>query len=159
MATGAFVAFAALGLFNSLAPAFLAGTLHHPSRLLAGFAAFLVFAAAATAQTTTGRRTPREVLLRGLVALAAGPTLLTASVWAQSLALFLAGALVSGIGAGLTFKGAVGTAATLAPAEQRAEALAGIFLAGYTGLAIPVIGLGLLTQELPADLSLTLFAA
>ncbi|MBO9534135.1 MAG: MFS transporter [Solirubrobacteraceae bacterium] len=159
VATGAFVAFALLGLFNSLAPAFLAGQLHHTSRLLAGFAAFLVFAAAATAQTRTGTRTPRQILMPGLAALAVGPAVLVASVWLTSLPLFLLGAVVSGIGAGLTFKGAIGTAAQLAPAEQRAEALAGIFLAGYTGLAIPVIGLGLLTQELAADWSLTLFAA
>jgi MFS family permease len=158
VATGAFVAFALMGLFNSLAPAFLAGTLHHTSRLLAGFAAFLVFAAAAAAQTATGTRTPREALGAGLVTLAVGVTMLVASVWLEALALFLAGALVSGAGAGLTFKGAIGAAATLAPPAQRAEALAGIFLAGYTGLAIPVIGLGLLTQELAANVSLTLFA-
>lgn len=157
VATGAFVAFAVMGLFNSLAPAFLAGTLHHTSRLLAGVAAFLVFAAAAASQTATGTRTARDVLGVGLATLAAGVLLLVASVWLEALALFLVGALVSGAGAGLTFKGAIGTAAILAPPAQRAEALAGIFLAGYLGLAIPVIGLGLLTQELAANVSLTLF--
>jgi MFS family permease len=34
------IAFAGFGLFTSLAPSFLAGTLHHPSRALAGAAAF-----------------------------------------------------------------------------------------------------------------------
>ncbi|MEH3054325.1 MAG: hypothetical protein PGN13_10015 [Patulibacter minatonensis] len=158
VATGAFVAFAVLGLFNSLAPAFLAGALHHTSRLLAGAAAFLVFAAAAVAQTRTGDRPPRQVLAAGLPTLAVGVAVLVSSVWLVSLALFLLGALVSGVGAGLTFKGAIGTAAALAAPAQRAEALAGIFLAGYIGLALPVIGLGLLTQELAADVSLTLFA-
>lgn len=158
VALGAFMAFAVLGLFNSLAPAFLAGALHEPSRLLAGFAAFLVFAAAAASQTLTGDRAPRSVLGVGLASLATGVAILVASVWLEVLALFLAGAVVSGAGAGLTFKGAIGTAASLAPPAQRAEALAGIFLAGYTGLAIPVIGLGLLTQELAANVSLTLFA-
>lgn len=159
VATGAFVAFAVMGLFNSLAPAFLAGTLHHTSRLLAGFAAFLVFAAAAASQTLTGSRTPRQVLDLGLLSLAVGPALLVVAVWTESLAVFLVGSVISGIGAGLTFKGAIGTAAMLAPPEQRAESLAGIFLAGYLGITIPVIGLGLITQELAANVSLTLFAA
>jgi hypothetical protein len=38
--------FALLGLFTSLAPSFLAGTLHDPSHALAGTATFAVFGAA-----------------------------------------------------------------------------------------------------------------
>lgn len=46
----AFIAFAGMALFHSLAPTFLAGPLHHPSLALAGAAAFIAFAAAAAAQ-------------------------------------------------------------------------------------------------------------
>lgn len=157
-ATSAFVAFALMGLFNSLAPAFIGGTLDHHSRALAGFAAFIVFAAAAGAQVGAGSRTPDEVTALGLRLMFAGPALLILAVWLPSLAVFLVGGAVSGAGAGLMFKGALGAVAAVAPAEQRAEALAGVFLAGYVGLTIPVIGLGLLTQELAADVSLTIFA-
>lgn len=158
-ATGAFVAFALMGLFNSLAPAFIGGTLDHHSRALAGFASFVVFAAAAGAQTATGARSPDEVTRIGMGLMFVGPALLILSVWLPSLPVFLIGGAVSGAGAGLMFKGALGAVAAIAPPEQRAEALAGIFLAGYVGLTVPVIGLGLLTQELSADVSLTVFAA
>lgn len=157
-ATSAFVAFALMGLFNSLAPAFIGGTLDHHSRALAGFAAFVVFAAAAAAQVGTGTRTPDEVTRLGLRLMFVGPALLILAVWLPSLAVFLVGGTVSGAGAGLMFKGALGAVGAVAPPEQRAEALAGVFLAGYVGLTIPVIGLGLLTQELAADVSLTVFA-
>ncbi len=158
-ATGAFVAFALMGLFNSLAPAFIGGTLDHHSRALAGFAAFIVFASGAAAQVASGPRSPDEVTRLGMLAMLAGPALLIAAVWLPSLPVFLIGGAVSGAGAGLMFKGSLGAVAAIAPPEQRAEALAGVFLAGYVGLTLPVIGLGLLTQELAADVSLTIFAA
>ncbi len=158
-ATGAFVAFALMGLFNSLAPAFIGGTLGHHSRALAGFAAFIVFAAAAGAQVATGRRGPGEITDLGIKLMLVGPALLIAAVWLPSLPVFLTGGAVGGAGAGLLFKGALGAVAAVAPPAQRAEALAGVFLAGYVGLTVPVIGLGLLTQELAADVSLTVFAA
>jgi MFS family permease len=158
-ATGAFVAFALMGLFNSLAPAFISGTLGHSSRALAGAAAFLVFASAAIAQVSAGRLSTKQVLNLGLTTMIVGPALLVLSVWlpTPSLAVFLVGGMVSGAGAGLMLKGSLGTVAALAPPEQRAEALSGIFLAGYIGLTVPVVGLGLLTQEVALDTSLTLF--
>ena len=44
-----------------------------------------------------------------------------------------------------------------APPERRAEALAGMFLAGYIGLSLPVVALGVMTQYLSARLSLLIF--
>lgn len=152
------VGYAMLGMFMSLAPSFIAGTLHHPSRAVAGATAFLVFASAAAAQIFAGARPPYDILRVGLFLLALGPALLIAAVWLPSLAAFLVGGVVSGAGTGLTVKGALGTAAELAPPERRAEAISGVFLAGYFGLSLPVIGLGVLTQELPPDQSLTVFA-
>ncbi len=55
--------------------------------------------------------------------------------------MFLAGDLIVGVGASLMFKGAIATVAEISSREHRAEALAGLFLASYLGLSIPVIGL------------------
>jgi hypothetical protein len=49
--------------------------------------------------------------------------------------------------------------AAIAPADRRAEALAGMFLAGYIGLSLPVVGLGVMTQYLSPRLSLLIFTA
>jgi MFS family permease len=160
-ALGAAIAFAALGLLTSLAPSFLAGTLHQPSHLLAGAVAFIAFATAALAQTMTGSRTTHSLLAAAVPALLTGLGLLTIAVWlpTPSLGMFVAGDFVVGIGCGLMFKGAIATVVEISAPEYRAETLAGIYLSAYLGLAGPVIGLGVLTQVASARVSLLVFAA
>lgn len=159
-AIGAAVSFSAFGLFTSLAPTFLAGTLGHTSRALAGAAAFAVFGSAVVAQMLTVARTVRELLIGGMLALTGGLALIVAAVWlpSPSLALFLIGGAVTGVGAGLLFKGSIATVGALAPPESRAEVLAGFFLFGYIGISVPVLGVGLLTQVLDARTALAIFA-
>jgi len=159
-ALGAGVGFAAFGLFTSLAPTFLAGSLHHPSKALAGAAAFIVFASAALVQVLLARRPRRELVLNGTAVTLAGLALTVLALWlpTPSLALFLIGGVAFGAGAGSVFKGAVATVVAVAEPARRAEALAGLFLAGYIGLAVPVVGLGLLTQEVEPRVALLVFA-
>jgi MFS family permease len=159
-ALGAGVGFAAFGLFTSLAPSFLAGSLHHPSKALAGAAAFIVFAAAALVQVLLARRPRRELVVNGTAGTLAGLALVVLALWlpTPSLALFLIGGVAFGAGAGSVFKGAVATVVAVAEPARRAEALAGLFLAGYIGLAVPVVGLGLLTQEVEPKVALLVFA-
>ncbi len=74
-----------------------------------------------------------------------------------SLALFEIGGVITGAGAGALFKGVITSVAEIAPPESRAEALAGMFLAGYIGLSVPVLGLGVMTQYLSPRVSLVIF--
>jgi hypothetical protein len=74
-----------------------------------------------------------------------------------SLPLFLIGGAVAGAGAGILFKSAVGTIAAGAPAHQRGESLAGLFLIAYLGLVGPVLGLGLAGQHVAATTSMLWF--
>jgi MFS family permease len=159
-ALGAAVGFAAFGLFTSLAPTFLAQSLHHPSKALAGAAAFIVFASAAVVQVVLARRPRRELVANGTVVTLAGLALVVLALWlpTPSLALFLIGGVAFGAGAGSVFKGAVGTVVAVAEPARRAEALAGLFLAGYIGLAVPVVGLGVLTQHVEPKVALLVFA-
>lgn len=157
---GAAITFAVFGLLTSLAPSFLAGTLHEPSHVLAGAVSFAVFATAALAQTLTGSRNTQQLLAAAIPALLAGLGLLTIAVWlpTPSFGVFLAGDVVVGAGSGLMFKGAMATVSEISSPEHRAEALAGLFLACYLGLAGPVIGLGALTQVASTRVSLLVFA-
>jgi MFS family permease len=84
----------------------------------------------------------------------------TGAVWLRSpsLSLFLVGGAVTGVGAGLLFKATLSTVVELAPAENRAEALAGFFLASYIGLSLPVIGLGVAAALMPMRDALLGFA-
>ncbi|MGO8885083.1 MAG: MFS transporter [Streptosporangiaceae bacterium] len=150
--------FALFGLFTSLAPGFLADTVHQPSHALAGLAAFVVFGAAALAQIAVSRAPLRRQLAGGLSALALGLVLVTAAVWLPSLALLLIGGAVAGAGAGAAFRGSISTVISIAPPQSRGEALAGVFLAAYIGLAVPVLGLGIATQLLSTQVAVLGFA-
>ncbi len=150
--------FALFGLFTSLAPGFIAGTLHDTSHALAGAATFAVFGAAALAQIAASRLALRSQLAFGLLALVFGLTVITVAFWLASLVLLLAGGIVAGSGAGAAFKGSVTTVLGIARPQARGEALAGLFLAGYAGLAVPVVALGLATQLLSGRVAVLGFA-
>ena len=91
--------------------------------------------------------------------LAAGVAAVTAAVWLPSLALFLAGGAVAGAGAGAAFKTSITTAVSIAPDGARGETLAGLFVAAYLGLTVPVVGLGIATQFVTARAAVLGFAA
>ncbi|MDQ4489234.1 MFS transporter [Sinomonas sp. ASV486] len=155
----AFVGFAMFGFFTSLAPSFVAGQLGIRSHIVAGLVAFLVFAASAAFQVLSSRWARTAQFGVGLVLLAAGLVLTTSAIVASSLVLLVVGGLVAGSGVGVTFKSALGTVVSIAPAETRGEALAGLFLVGYIGMALPVVVLGLALQALPLVPSVIGFGA
>jgi MFS family permease len=158
-AIGAFAAFAIFGLFTSLAPTFLAGTLHHTSRVLAGVVTFAVFIAGAASQVVFVRLTRRHQLRLGLVAMSVGLVGVAVGGLLPSLWTFILGGVIAGAGVGLVFRGAVATAASLADPGSRGEVLAALFLIAYAGLAIPVLAIGLGIALLPAEVALLLFTA
>ncbi|MFG1819002.1 MFS transporter [Kribbella sp. NPDC049174] len=158
-AIGAFAAFAIFGLFTSLAPTFLAGTLHHTSRLLAGVVTFVVFLAGATSQVVFVRMTRPHQLRLGLVLMSFGLVGVAVGGLIPSLWLFVAGGVVAGAGVGIVFRAAVATAASLADSGSRGEVLAALFLIAYAGLAVPVLAIGVGIAFLPAEVALLLFAA
>jgi MFS family permease len=152
-------AFAVFGVFNSLVPGFLAGTLHERSHAIAGAVPFAAFAGGALAQIL-GTRTPTLVLLRRSVPMIIlGLALTAGAMWSSSLAMFVAGGVITGAGGGMVFKGAVVAAASTAPPQARAEVLAGFFLGAYIGLSLPVVGLGIATTYAPARDVMLVFAA
>ncbi len=141
---GAAVAFAGFGLFTSLAGFVLVGTLHRTALSLAGATVFTVFAGATAMQFITMTWNRRTVLVTGMGLMIAGVGLVVLAVWlsSPSLALFLTGGLLTGLGGGAMFKGSLGTVMMISELEHRAEAVAGLLLAGYVGLAVPAISAG-----------------
>lgn len=159
-AAGAFLGFGALGLFTGLAATFLVGTLHHTSHALAGATVAAMFFSGVAAQIASASWTPRRTLAGGMALLIAGLSVTVLAAWlpTPSLALFIAGGAVTGAGGGAIFKGTVGTVIAISPPETRAEALAGLFLAGYVGLSLPVVGAGIALQLTDARTTLLGFA-
>jgi MFS family permease len=154
-----FASFAIFGLFTSLAPSFIGGTLGHPARILAGGVVLLVFGAAALSQSVLAAASPARQVAIGLRAMAVSLPVLAVSVWFPDLTLFLIGGTIAGAGAGVLFRGSVSTIAGMADPQHRGEALAGLFLMAYAGLTVPVIGLGIAVQHFEPRTSLLGFAA
>jgi hypothetical protein len=157
---GAFLSFAVLGLFAGLAGAFLAGPLHHSSAALCGLTIFLSFAGGVVAQTTTTSWPAYRLVAAGIVPALLGLGLLVTSAWTSppSLILFLASGIVCGAGSGAIFRGSLTVAISSSDADDRAGVLATFFIAGYAGLSVPVIGLGIALQHLSPRLTLLIFA-
>jgi predicted MFS family arabinose efflux permease len=158
-AAAGFASFAVFGLFTSVAPGFVAGTLHHPSLALAGGIIFAVFGGAAIAQTLTSRLPARAKTVLGLSAQAAGVLTLLIGMVAGNLAVFLIGGVAAGIGSGVLFKAAVGAVVAMATPAKRGEALAGLFLISYVGLSVPAVGIGIATRTIAATTAMTWFTA
>ncbi|MFI6236945.1 MFS transporter [Micromonospora sp. NPDC050784] len=156
-AAAGFASFAVFGLFTSVAPGFVAGALHLPSRALAGMIVFAVFGGAAVAQTLTSRLPAPAKVRLGLLAQAVGVPVLLAGTQTANLAAFLVGGVVAGIGAGVLFKAAVGAVAAMAAPARRGEALAGLFLIGYLGMILPSVGIGVATQAVTTGTAMNWF--
>ncbi|MFJ5265205.1 MFS transporter [Streptomyces sp. NPDC088387] len=153
-----FAAFAVFGLFTSLAPGFVGGTLHHPSRALAGVIAFAVFGAAALAQTLTTRLDVRTRRNLGLLAQGVGVIGLAVGMHTANLAVFVTAGVVAGLGAGVLFKASVGAVAAMAAPAKRSEALAGFFTMSYFGLILPAVGMGIASQYVALTTAMNWFA-
>lgn len=158
-AAAGFASFAVFGLFTSVAPGFVRGTLHQSSPALAGLVVFAVFGPAALAQTLTSRMRPGVKLAAGLAGQAVGLVVLVAGMRAADLTTFLVGGVLIGVGAGLLFKAAVGTVAAMAAPVKRGEALAGLFLISYLGLSLPALTIGVMTRNIAPATAMTWLAA
>jgi MFS family permease len=92
-----------------------------------------------------------RILVRGIPALAAGVAMTLVGVQAQLVELMLAGTIVSGIGFGAAFSGAMKSVMPLAQAHERAGLLSAFYVEGYLSFSLPAILTGLLapTTGLP----------
>ena len=154
---GAFAAFALLGLFTSLAPSILIGTFNEGDHLLAGATTFAVFGAAAAGQVLLARVKLARQLIIATVSCAVGLAAVAAGALVPSLAVFILGGIVAGLGVGVLFKSSIATASGLSAPNRRGETLALIFLIAYCGLALPVLAVGVALVFVPEDLVLVTF--
>ena len=156
---GAFSAFAIFGLFTSLAPSFIAGTLHEPSRLVAGAVTFAVFGAAAVSQVLTVRVAPVRQLQLAVALMSLGLVAMATGVLVASLAVFVVAGILAGAGVGILFRASIAVAASLASGTSRGEILAALFLIAYAGMSVPVLLIGVALTVLPGTAVLVAFAA
>jgi predicted MFS family arabinose efflux permease len=136
------------GLFFSLGPE-LGGRLFHTGNVVVASTGVVVLAASAAAsQLLFGRSAPWLGASAGSIALAAGVGLIVAAVAVGSGTLYLAGAVVGGVGFGIAFLGGLRTLVGAIPAHERAAVLSAFYVVAYASLSIPAVLAGIAVSQL-----------
>jgi MFS family permease len=158
---GALVTFAIGGLIAGLTGTLLAGPLHHGSPVLIGVAVFLFFGSAAASQTLTADWSVNRLVAAGIPTMLVGLAVILVSVWTAppSLVLFLLGTLVAGIGQGAAVRGSLTVVIADSSPDNRARLVTTFFIAGYAGLSVPVLGVGVALQHIEPRVALLVFGA
>jgi len=144
-ALAGFAGFAVLGLSTAVSPAFL-GALGVSSRAEVGAVVFAVFAASTAGQALLEAVSQRAALLAGCAGLIVGMAVFAAALAISSLPLLIVGAMLAGLGQGLSFRAGLAAVNSAAPADQRGEVASSFFVVAYVALSLPVIGEGVLAE-------------
>ncbi|WP_411110438.1 MFS transporter [Streptomyces sp. c-19] len=147
-ALASFVGFALFGVFTSVSPAFLARFLHVDNHAVTGLVVALAFFASTAGQLAVGKVGVARSLPLGCAVLFAGLALLAGALATDLLVLVVLSAVVGGAGQGLAFRAALSAVAGAAPVDRRAAVISTLFVVAYTGISVPVIGVGLLSDPL-----------
>ncbi|MDX3726128.1 MFS transporter [Streptomyces caniscabiei] len=147
-AAASFVGFALFGVFTSVSPAFLALSLDVRDHAVSGLVVALAFFASTAGQLAVGRVGVRRSLPLGCAGLLAGLALLAGALHWELLALVVLSAVVGGAAQGLAFRGALSAVAAASAPNRRAAVISTLFVVAYTGISVPVIGVGLLAEPM-----------
>ncbi|MGW2305379.1 MFS transporter [Streptomyces sp. NPDC001809] len=147
-AIASFVGFALFGVFTSVSPAFLARYLHIDNHAVSGLVVALAFFSSTAGQLAVDRVGVARSLPLGCAVLFGGLVLLAAALYTDVLVFVVLSAVVGGVGQGLAFRAALASVAAAAPPDRRAAVISTLFVVAYTGISIPVIGVGVLADPL-----------
>jgi MFS family permease len=145
------------GLFLAVIPSYAALLLGSDDLALLGGIVFVMLAASCAARAAA-RATPAHSAML-VVALVAGAALVALAFPTRSLAVLMAGALLAGLGQGLTWLGATTTINAIAPHDRRAEVSSTYFAAIYLGVSLAVVGVGALATAISLEVAVYVFAA
>ena len=143
-ATTGFLAWTVAGLFLAVVPAVLNRASPNITPAVTGGIVGAVLACSVLVQPLIARCGVYRAQLGGLAALL-GSLAILALTGGGSVQATLIAAVAAGIGHGLAFGGAATAVDTAAPAANRAEITATLYLAFYLGSGIPAVAVGLLT--------------
>jgi hypothetical protein len=95
-----------------------------------------------------GRFAPERALPTGCAIMVAGMGFIAGALAASWLGLLLAGALIAGLGTGLSFRGGLALLGSETPAEHRGEVNSSFFALAYLALSVPIIGIGFAAEAI-----------
>lgn len=138
---------AVAGLFLSVIPSYASDLLGTGSLAGLGAITAIVLACSCATQMAVRRRAlPVRAQAAGLTGLAGGLLCLVLASPTGVAALLFIGAVLAGVGHGLGFLSAQDQLNRIAPPERRAEINAALYTCIYLGVALPVIGTGIIAS-------------
>jgi MFS family permease len=149
--------FAVFGFYAGLIPTMLSNALHTPDHAVAGaVVAWLCFVGVAVIAATNFSN--RVGIQLALLLLLPALLLLVAAHAAHSLVVLVAATTVTGVASGLGYVHGTRVVNGLAPDDKRAEIVSTYQVFCFAGLALPVIGVALLSQAMSPLAAESVFA-
>jgi MFS family permease len=131
------------GLIFSVGGSLLTGVFGQHNHALVGLVIGLFAGMAAVGAVTLRDRTPELMARIGTASLTLGIGLFVVGLATTSLAAFIAGAVIAGIGFGPAFLGSFRAVSQLAAPHQRAGLISAIYTVSYLAFSIPALVAGL----------------
>ncbi len=150
--------FAMSGLYFSLAPTYLETTLQINNIAVGGLVVSTMVFVATIVQFWGANMEPKKLMATGQLFLIVGLGILVLSQAVVSIVVLLVGAVISGVGYGAAFHGAVATVNAIAPRDQRGNVTSSFYAILYLLLALPTISIGFVTQAESLPFAITLFS-
>ncbi|WP_044507085.1 MFS transporter [Gordonia sp. KTR9] len=142
----AFAGFAVMGTFTSVMPSFVTNILGIDDHAFTGFLVFVLFASSALTQIVIGRMPTEPALIAGCALLILGTGLSILGLVAASTPALLGGAVICGVGQGMSFSKGLASVVAATPAGRKAEVTSTYFVVAYVAISIPIVGQGITAQ-------------
>jgi MFS family permease len=137
---------ALVGFYSALVPGILSHDLHIDNHAAAGALFFELAVAAAVVIVATQNLASRAAMLVALALIIPAAAATVAAQAMTSLWMMLAATALVGVSAGLGYRGSLQVVQQIAPADKRAAVVSSYFVCCFTGNALPVIGVGVLSS-------------
>jgi MFS family permease len=130
------------GFYASLGPTLVKELVGSSSFVVGGLALFVMAGSGAIAVLALRARETEALLRIGSAALLGGVAVVLGSLSLASLALFLVGTAIAGVGFGTAFQGAIRSVVAAAAPAERAGVLSLLFVLSYLAMGAPAIAAG-----------------
>jgi MFS family permease len=154
-----FGAMALVGFFAAIGPTVLAQDLHVTNHAVAGALFFELAMTVAATILLTQNLPSRTAMLVGLGLMIPSVILVVSAQVRASMGLLIAATACCAVAAALGYRGSLQVVNQIAPEQQRASVVSSYFICAFTGNALPVIGVGVMSTMAGAVVADTAFAA
>lgn len=153
-----FGAMALVGFYAAIAPTVLAQDLHESSHAVAGALFFELALVVSAVIVVTQSLSSRTAMLLGLGLMVPSVALVVAAQGFASMPVMIAAAACCGAAAGLGYRGSLQVVNQIAPGDHRAAVVSSYFVCGFSGNALPVIGIGVISTLANPTIADAIFA-